>query len=153
MNPARDWTTLAIAVLSVVALAAAAAFMAFGVGADLSEWREVRMVVIVPSAHPELADTVRVGDSVFSDPAAMYVGEITEVSVGPMMRANPDYSGVMRVSEDPLTREITLVISTRGRESAEVIAIGSQVVQVGMPFTVVSREYQLRGRIAKIDVR
>jgi hypothetical protein len=153
VNLSWNWRTISVVVLIVVTVVGAIAFMLFGVSTGLSEWRDVRMTVVVPAVNPDVAEHVAVGDRVYTDPAAMYVGTIDEVSVEPMLKSSPDNQGMLQVSEDPLTREVTIVISTDGRESDEIIAIGNQVVQVGGQFTVVTKEYQLRGQITRIDVR
>lgn len=153
MTTRWSWTRISIVVLLCVTIVGGAGFMLSGVGVELGEWREVRMAVVVPDVHPDVATQVKVGDPVYTDPAAMYVGVIEQVDIAPMLRASPDASGALRVSEDPLVRELTIVVSTRGRRSAEIVAVGSQVVQVGMEFAVVSRIYQLQGWIVEIDVR
>ncbi|MCL4554306.1 MAG: DUF4330 domain-containing protein [Actinobacteria bacterium] len=152
MNPPSN-RTIALIVLAVITIGGAAAFILDGLADGVSDEREVRITVVVSGAHPDVAQAVSVGDRVYGQPAGMFVGEVLEATATPTMRANPDSAGVLQASPDPLTRDITLVIVTQGRESPDFIAIGTQVVQVGMPFTVSSREYQVRGRIAQIDVR
>lgn len=145
--------TAAIAVLLVVTIVGAVAFVLFGVNAGLSEWHDVSMTVVVPGVHPDVATQVQAGDTIYTDPAAMYVGTVEQVDVAPMMKSSPDREGVLRLSEDPLVREVTVVIGTEGRETEELIAIGNQVVQVGQQFSVIGKVYNLRGQITRIDVR
>jgi hypothetical protein len=69
-----------------------------------------------------------------------------------MLVVNPDAAGALQVSPNPLLREVTVVFSTKGRQTAEIIATGNQVIQVGQMFTVFTKTAQLRGTIIDIDV-
>lgn len=144
---------LAIIVLAAVTLIGGLAFMFTGRAAELGQWRDVTVTVVVSNVPPAVAEAVEPGAPIYTDPAAMDAGRIDEVTVGPMYMVNPDSSGTVQVSENPLMREVTVVFTTKGRQTAELIATGNQVIQVGQQFSVITSAVLLRGTVTRIDVR
>lgn len=153
MRPRLMPRTLVIIALAAVTLVGGLLFMFTGRGAELGEWREITITVLVSNVPTAVDVDMQPGDTVYTDPAAMNAGTLDEVSVAPMLQVNPDAEGVLQASENPLMRDVTIVFTTRGRQTGELIATGNQVVQVGQQFTVITKSVQLRGMITRIDVR
>ena len=139
-----------LALLGVVILGGAALFLT-GIGADLSESKDVRLTLHAKELEPEVAAMVKVGDPVFTDPGGMIVGEIVDVEVGATIVPVPDSQGNLLAAEDPTQDAVTVVIAATGREGNGIVAIDNQVVQAGTQFTLVSRDYTLRGVLTGVD--
>jgi hypothetical protein len=144
---------LAIAALAAVTVIGGLAFMFTGRAAELGQYRDITVTVLVSNVPSAVTPDVKPGDLVYTDPAAMNAGTIDEVRVDPQLVASPDSRGELQLSENPLLQEVTIVFTTKGRQTSELIATGNQVVQVGQQFTVITKAVQLRGTITRIDVR
>ena len=147
----RDPRLIAFLVLVAVVIAGGAALFLTGVGADLSESKDVRLTLYAKELEPEVAAKVAVGDQVFTDPGGMVVGEIVEVVVEPTIEAVPDFEGNLNAAEDPTLDAVRVVIAATGREGNGIVAIDNQVVQAGTQFTLVSRDYVLRGVLTGVE--
>jgi len=122
-----------------------------GVGAELSESRELRLTIYAVELLPEVAAMVEVGDPVYTDPGGMEVGEIVDVTRGPSIMPVPDFQGTIHAAEDPTQDEVSVVIAARGREGNGIVAIDNQVIQAGMQFNVVTDRYVLKGVVTGVE--
>jgi hypothetical protein len=141
-----------VPLLAVVVIGGGLALMFTGRAAELGQWRDITVKVTVPNVPATAELEMGPGDVIYTDPAAMQAGVVEEVITSPMLVVNPDAAGALQVSPNPLLREVTVVFSTKGRQTAEIIATGNQVIQVGQMFTVFTKTAQLRGTIIDIDV-
>lgn len=151
--PARNPRLLTFAILGLLVLVLGFGLGFFGVGSELSESREVVIMVKAIELETPVAEMVAKGDSVFTDAGGMKVGEITDVSVSPFVMPVPDYEGVLHPAEDPTQSEVLVEITARGREGNGIVAVDNQVVQAGMQFNVITNRYVLRGTVVGVDVR
>lgn len=147
----RDPKTVAFLLLLAAVVVGGMALFFTGVGADLSEPREVRLTFYAKELEHEVAEMVKVGDPVFSDPGGMLVGEIVDVELEPTIMPVPDCEGGLHAAADPTQDAVTVVIAAQGREGNGIVAIDNQVVQAGTQFTLVSTEYVLKGVLTSVD--
>ncbi len=149
----RDPRFIVVAVLAILALAGGLALGFFGVGSELAEERTVHLGVLITEIPEEVAREVRVGDQVFTDPGGMVVGEVIEVDAGPWVVTVPDAEGQLHGREDPTMWQVKAVIEATGRQSEDIVAIDNQVVQAGQFYSLISRDYYIKGIVVSVDVR
>lgn len=149
----RDRRMLVLVVLLLLAFGLAAALAFFGVGAELSEERTVVLSVRVPDLQHRVSEQLKVGDTVFADAAGMPIGEITDVRVGPVVRATADAKGTLHAAEDPIVDEALITIEAVGRQGDGIVALHNQVIQSGQSFNVVTKELFMRGTVLGVEVR
>lgn len=152
-NLLRDRRTSALIVLLLVALGLAAALAFFGVGAELSEERTVVLSVRAADLQRQVAEQLRVGDTVFADAGGMAIGTITDVRVAPVTRAVANAQGELKAAEDPTTYEAVVVIEAVGRQGDGIVALHNQVIQSGQSFDIVTKSLFMRGLVLSVDVR
>lgn len=148
----RDPRLIALAVLAALTVAGGLALGFFGVGAQLAEERDIRLTLLVTEIPPEVAQKVQVGDSVFTDPGGMRIGEIVEVEAGPDLLEVPDASGNVHAREHPILWRVRAVVEAPGRMSDEIVAIDNEVVQAGQFYALISHSYYLHGMVVDVDV-
>ncbi|MBN2839525.1 MAG: DUF4330 domain-containing protein [Coriobacteriia bacterium] len=148
----RDPRLTAIAVLAVLVIAGGLALGFFGVGSQLAEEKTVRLGVLVTEIPEEVAREVQVGDQVFTDPGGMIVGEVVEVEAGPWLVTVPDAEGQLHGRQDPTMWQVKAVIEATGRQSEDIVAIDNEVVQAGQYYSLISRDYYIKGIVVSVDV-
>ncbi len=125
----------------------------FGVGAESDNEQTVRLTVQVAGLLPPVAQAVEVGDPVYTDPAGVPIGRIVEVSAGPQVDSVPDAKGNLHARENPVTWQVKAVVEADGRSGPGYIAFHNEVVQVGQSYSLISKEYYIRGIVVSLDVR
>ena len=136
--------------IAVVLIGAALVF--FGVGAQLSQAKEVTFTVRSDQVRKVVADQVKVGDPVYTDFAGMYVGRVSKVIVGPDPRSVPDKNGNLHAVPDPIRVMTDITVTAPGREGDGIVALANQVIQAGTQFSVVSDRWVVKGTVIKLDV-
>ncbi len=149
----RDRRLIVLVVLLCVALGIAATLAFFGVGAELSEERTIILSVRVADLQHQVAEQLKVGDTVFADAAGMPIGEIIEVQVSPVIRATADAQGEFHEAEDPTVDQAIVTIEAVGRQGDGIVALHNQVIQSGQSFDVVTKALFMRGTVLSVEVR
>ncbi len=144
---------LGIVILVVACLALGAGLVFFGVGAKLSQPKVVSVIIQADDVRPVIAVQVKAGDPIYTDVAGMYVGRITAVKAARNEKAVPDAAGNLHAAQDPLHVELNVTIEGPGREGNGIVAMSSQVLQAGSPFSIISDRYMIRGTVLEIHVR
>ena len=147
----RDPRVVALATLVGLAVLVGLALGLTGVGADLSEPRDVTITVYAEELLPDVAAMVEVGDVIYTDPGGMASGEIVDVERGPMVAEVPDSEGSLQAAEDPTQDAVTVVMRATGREGNGVVALENQVIQAGMQFIVITNDYMLKGLVTGVE--
>jgi len=148
----RNPLVVAFVSLVIIVVAGGLALGLAGVGAQLSESRDLRVTIYSDDLPPAVAAMVRVGDPVFTDPGGMVVGEIVDVEIGPTVEPVPDFAGRLQAAENPVKDAVTIVVAAQGREGEGVVAIDNQVIQAGMGFNVVTNRYMLKGVVTGVEL-
>ena len=125
----------------------------FGVGAESGNEQTVRLTVQVTGLLPPVAQAVEVGDPIYTDPAGAPIGSVVEVSAGPQVDSVRDADGNLHARENPTTWQVRAVVEADGRSGPGYIAFHNEVVQVGQSYSLISKEYYIRGVVVSLDVR
>jgi hypothetical protein len=142
----------ALVAAGIVVVVGGLALVFFGFGADMSDVRTVTMVVRRDNVMPETAAAIQVGDPIYADIAGSEIGRVAavEVTAQPMLTA--DAQGAVHVVGDPRAKMVTVTIKGPGRTGDGLIAIGSQVVQVGRGIMTISKRYNWSAVVVSVDV-
>lgn len=141
-----------IAILGALVLLGGLALRYLGIGAELSEEKQVVLTIEVVDLREEVGDLIEVGDPVFTDPAGMRIGEVTSVEVYPSVESVPDAQGELHEAADPVRFDALVTVTATGREGDGFVALGNEVVQAGRDFNLISRAYYLLGKVVSVDV-
>ncbi|MDY0341359.1 MAG: DUF4330 family protein [Coriobacteriia bacterium] len=145
---------VAIGVTAVLAIAGGLLlFIGAGTGTGSGNEQTVRLTVQVSGLLPVVAQAVEVGDPIYTDPAGASVGSVVEVSAGPQMDSVRDSEGNLHARENPTLWQVEVVVEADGRETADYVAFHNEVVQVGQSYSLISKEYYIRGVVVSLDVR
>lgn len=149
----RDPRVVVLAILGVAVVLGGLGLAMFGIGAELQEERAVTLKVLATMLPEEAAVLPAEGDPVYTDPAGMLVGHVSEAVSGPYELAVPDAEGKLHLGEDPTRWQVMVTIEATGREGDGIVSVGNEVIQAGQTFNVISREYFLRGTVVSVDVQ
>lgn len=149
----RDPWAIGFAVCAVALLLGGFLLTFTGVGAELGQERTVIVTVRAVGLPLESLGRVKVGDPLYSEPAGIYIGRVIKVVEGPMIDAQPDASGILRATRNPVKGQMDVTISTTGRRGKDVTAVGTQVTSIGQRFAVYTPSTFIDGTAVSIDVR
>lgn len=132
-----------IAVLAVVTAVGGAALVFVGFGADMSDVRSVTVTLRRDLVPPETAAEMRVGDPIYTDIAGSEIGRVVAVEATAQPILVTDAQGNVHLAGDPRYRQVTMTIRGPGRTGDGLVAIGSQVIQVGRGIMTISKRYNV----------
>jgi hypothetical protein len=151
--PRRSLLVTVIIGLGIAVVVAGIALVFFGVGAQLTKPRVITFTVQAEQLRPQVAEQIKVGDELYTDFAGSPIGRVTKVVLTPDLKAVPDAQGSLHAAPDPVRDRVAVTIEGTGREANGIVALSSQILQVGMFFTMVSNRYLVRGQVVAIGVR
>jgi len=152
-TPARDRLKLAFIVSLVVVILMGLVLMYLGVGTGLGTERTVIVKVRAIDIANEAAKQVKAGEALYTEPAGMRIGTITDVKVRQRQIAVADATGTLEAADDPTMSQVDLTIEAKGRLAGGVVVLGNQVVSVSQRFQVYTDRSFFDAVVVNVDVR
>lgn len=111
----------------------------------------VNVVFLSQKVLPAVATSIRKGDPVVVAPGGMRVGIVRRVVVTPHKEVTASADGRLVLARDPYYMDVEITFVGEGRVSPTLVALKNQIVQAGMPFTLVSADYSVTGQIVAVS--
>lgn len=117
-----------------------------------SQDKNIRVKFMVQDITPDVSKFFRKGDVVKRRETQGRIGVINKVKITPAQSIEPNDQGIMIESTKPNRRDVFFEVETKGRQNADIVATGSEILRVGEEYEIVSPAFFAEAMVVGVSV-